>query len=65
MSRKITVVSTIYGQIIAIQAKKTGKHRCDAECKRFGHQYEHRFKTGAKVYGLSNGDVLISRRNLM
>lgn len=57
-------VRKIYGRLIEIRAKKTGVHRCDKECKAHGHLYKHSFKPGATVYGLENGDILISTRRL-
>lgn len=52
----------IYGRVIRIDAQKTQKHICDTACKRYGHKYTHGFKSGAKMYGLPNGDILISSR---
>ena len=52
----------IYGRVIRIDAQKTQKHLCDTACKRYGHKYTHGFKSGAKMYGLPNGDILISSR---
>lgn len=51
----------IYGRVLRIEAMKTQKHICDADCKRCGHCYFHDFKSGAVMYGLSNGDILISK----
>ena len=48
----------IYGRVLRIEAQKTGKHRCDAECKKCGHRYFHDFKGGKpKMLGLSPGEV--------
>lgn len=52
----------IYGRVLRVDAQKTQKHICDAGCKRVGHKYTHGFKPGAKMYGLPNGDILISSR---
>ena len=52
-------VVVIYGRVLAIEAMKTQKHLCDAECKRFGHRYRHDFKPGAVMYGLDDGSILI------
>lgn len=58
-SRRRTI---IYGRVIRIDAQKTQKHLCDASCKRHGHKYTHGFKPGAKMYGLPNGDIIITSR---
>ncbi len=49
----------IYGRVLQVEAMKTQKHQCDAECKRCGHCYTHTFKPGAVMLGLPNGDILI------
>lgn len=51
--------TVIYGRVLRIEAKKTQKHICDDECKKFNHSYFHDFKPGAVMYGLPNGDILI------
>lgn len=51
----------IYGRILEIRAEKTQPHQCDAECTSHGHRYVHTFESrNAKIYGLANGDILIS-----
>lgn len=52
----------IYGKVNRIIATKLQKHICDAECKRHGHRYFHDFTSKAKMYGLPNGDLLITTR---
>jgi len=52
----------IYGRVLSIDAQKTQPHRCDSECVDFQHKYRHVFKKGAKMYGLPNGDILITTR---
>lgn len=52
----------IYGRCIRILAQKTQPHACDAKCTAAGHRYFHDFKPGAVIYGLSNGDLKISRK---
>jgi hypothetical protein len=49
----------IYGKVLRIEAQKTGRHFCDAECKRAGHKYYHDFRVKPTMYGLPNGDILI------
>lgn len=52
----------IYGCVNRIIATKIQKHICDAECKRHGHRYFHDFSSRPKMYGLPNGDLLITTR---
>ena len=52
----------IYAQVNRIIATKKQKHICDAECKRHGHRYFHDFTSSPKMYGLPNGDLLITTR---
>lgn len=52
----------IYGKVNRIIATKLQKHICDAECKKHGHRYFHDFTSRAKMYGLPNGDLLITTR---
>ncbi len=59
------ISAVIYGRVLRIEAEKTQPHRCDSECKDFAHKYAHNFKPGAIMYGLSNGDILISTRKLV
>jgi hypothetical protein len=49
----------IYGQVLRIEAKKTGAHRCDSKCKKVGHRYYHVFKTKPKMYGTPDRKTLI------
>jgi len=50
----------IYSSVIKIYASKAGMpHNCDAECKRHGHRYVHKFKSGAAIYGLPDGSIMI------
>ncbi len=49
----------IYGRVLLIQAQKTQRHVCDAECKKCEHCYVHEFQPGAAMWGLPNGDILI------
>jgi len=57
--RKLT---KIYGKVHRIMAEKSQQHICDAACKRAGHRYFHDFKTKPEMYGLVNGDILITSR---
>jgi hypothetical protein len=52
----------VYSQVNRIIATKTQEHVCDAECKRHGHRYFHDFTSRPKMYGLPNGDLLITTR---
>lgn len=52
----------IYAEVNRIIATKRQKHICDAECKRHGHRYFHDFTSRPKMYGLPNGDLLITTR---
>ena len=52
----------IYSNIEEIRAQKKQGHICDAECKRVNHRYVHKFSSNAAIYGLPNGDVLITGR---
>lgn len=49
----------IYGKLLRIEAQKTQKHICDAECKRVNHCYYHDFKAGASIYGMPDGSLVI------
>lgn len=49
----------IYGKVQRIEAVKTQKHICDAECKAHGHRYFHEFSSNPKMYGLPDGSLLI------
>lgn len=52
----------IYAQVDKIYATKKQSHICDAECKAHGHRYFHTFTSKPKMYGLPNGDLLITSR---
>ncbi len=52
----------IYHKVLRIEAQKGPGHRCDAECKKFGHRYFHDFKTKPMMLGLPNGDIVIRSR---
>lgn len=52
----------IYAQVDKIYATKKQNHICDAECKAHGHRYYHTFSSKPKMYGLPNGDLLITSR---
>lgn len=52
----------IYGCVETIYAKKTQSHICDDDCKAHGHKYYHKFSSKPKMYGLPNGDLLITTR---
>ena len=52
----------IYGKTLEIRAQKTQDHVCDAACQRANHKYKHTFKSNAQIYGLPNGDVLITNK---
>lgn len=52
----------IYGNVQTIYAQKTQSHICDDECKKHGHRYFHDFHSKPKMYGLPNGDLLITTR---
>jgi hypothetical protein len=52
----------IYERLSKVYAQKGPGHKCDPACKRAGHWYYHVFTSRPKMYGLSNGDVLISSR---
>ena len=49
----------VYGKLLAIEAQKTGQHKCDAECKRMRHRYRHDFRSNPSIYGLEDGSILI------
>src|SRR5262245_41504427 len=50
----------IYGAVLSIDARKTQPHQCDKECIQHGHNYRHKFSSKPHMYGLPNGDILIS-----
>lgn len=52
----------IYGNVQTIYAQKTQDHICDDDCKKHGHRYYHEFHSKPKMYGLPNGDLLITTR---
>jgi hypothetical protein len=52
----------IYERLSKVYAQKGPGHKCDPACKRAGHWYYHVFTSRPKMYGLANGDVLISSR---
>jgi hypothetical protein len=52
----------IYERLSKVYAQKGPGHKCDPKCKRAGHWYYHVFTSRPKMYGLANGDVLISSR---
>ncbi len=54
----------IYGAVLSIDAQKTQAHQCDSTCTKFRHKYRHVFKSKPKMYGLPNGDILITTRHL-
>jgi hypothetical protein len=51
--------SRLIGQVREIEAQKTQRHLCDAECKRLGHRYYHAFTEKNRMWQLRNGDLLI------
>jgi hypothetical protein len=59
MRRNPGHATKIYGKVLRIEAQKTGRHHCDAECKRCGHRYYHDFRVKPVMYGLSDGSILI------
>lgn len=53
----------IYNHIDAVYADKAGMpHKCDAECRRAGHRYVHKFKKRASVYGRPDGSIEVRGR---
>lgn len=50
----------IYQQVDRIYATKRQSHICDSECKKNGHRYFHDFTSKPRMYGLPNGDLLIT-----
>jgi|SRR5215470_1506473 len=54
----------IYGAVLSIDAQKTQVHQCDGKCKQYKHRYRHVFRTRPNMYGLKNGDILITSRTL-
>lgn len=61
-TKKNPPATMIYSNIESIHAQKGQQHICDAECKRVNHRYVHKFSSNAAIYGLPNGDVLITGR---
>lgn len=53
----------IYGRCLRIEAIKTNNHTYGGKATAAGQRYYHDFTTkNAKIYGLPNGDLLISTR---
>lgn len=48
-------LTKIYGRVLRVEAQKTQKHRCDAECAAANHCYYHNFKVGPALYGEGTG----------
>lgn len=49
----------IYGKVLRIEAQKTGKHRCDAECRSANHRYFHVFRSAPALYGSADHKRLV------
>lgn len=50
----------IYSRCLEIAGSKAGMpHKCDAECKHYGHKYRHKFSHKCCIYGLPDGSILI------
>lgn len=49
--------------VLLVGMKKGPGHPCDAECKRAGHRYRHRFPEAVRVIGRGDGSVLLQRRS--
>jgi hypothetical protein len=49
----------IYDRIKEIVAVKGPGHPCDAACRRARHTYVHKFTSGASIYGMPDGSLVI------
>jgi hypothetical protein len=58
----VTEPVKIYQQAVHIVAIKPEDHRCDPACVRAKHTYIHKFSKAVRVWGMPNGDIVLSTK---